>query len=80
MKTTSGPLKTPFFMSGAEVEYATACPHRYKIYRIYSYSVEAQEIKFVVIETYPNTRFYASNFSRPAKVAGGATILYAELL
>ena len=51
VKTTSGPLKTPFFMSGAEVEYAKVCPHRYKIYRIYSYSVEAQEIKVVVIET-----------------------------
>jgi hypothetical protein len=50
VKTTSGPLKTPFFMSAAEVEYANACPHRYKIYRIYSYSVEAQEIKFVAIE------------------------------
>ncbi len=50
VKTTSGPLKTPFFMSSAEVEYAKACPKRYTIYRIYSYSVEAEEIKFVAIE------------------------------
>ena len=50
VKTTSGPLKTPFFMSAAEVEYAKACPQRYKIYRIYSYSVEAHEIKFFAIE------------------------------
>jgi hypothetical protein len=50
VKTTSGPLRTPFFMSAAEVEYAKICPSRYKIYRIYSYSVDAQEIKFVTIE------------------------------
>jgi hypothetical protein len=50
VKTTSGPLMTPFFMSAAEVDYAKACPHRYKIYRIYAYTVETQEIQFVEIE------------------------------
>jgi hypothetical protein len=50
VKTTSGPLTVPFFMSAAEVEYAGTCPTRYRIYRVYAYSAEAQEIKFHVIE------------------------------
>jgi hypothetical protein len=50
VKTTSGPLTTPFFMSAAEVEYARTWPTRYRIYRVYTYSAEAQEIKLHVIE------------------------------
>jgi hypothetical protein len=50
VKTTSGPLTTPFFMSAAEVDYARTCPARYRIYRVYAYSAEAEQIEFHVIE------------------------------
>ena len=50
VKTTSGPLTTPFFMSAAEVEYAKSCTHRYKICRVYAYSAEAREIRFFEID------------------------------
>jgi hypothetical protein len=50
VKTTSGPFSTPFFMSAAEVEYAKSCPHEYRIYRVYDYSIDAPEIKFASIE------------------------------
>jgi Domain of unknown function (DUF3883) len=50
VKTTSGPLTTPFFMSAAEVEYAKTSTHRYKICRVYAYSAEAKEIRFFEID------------------------------
>jgi hypothetical protein len=50
VKTTSGPLTTPFFMSAAEVAHARTCQLRYKIYRIYAYSGDASEIQFFAIE------------------------------
>jgi len=50
VKTTSGPLTTPFFMSSAEVEYAKSCAHHYKIRRVYAYSAEANEIRFFEID------------------------------
>jgi len=50
VKTTSGPLTTPFFMSSAEVEYAKSCAHRYKICRVYAYSAEAKDIWFFEID------------------------------
>jgi hypothetical protein len=50
VKTSSGPVTTPFFMSAAEVEYARTCPKRYLIYRIYAYSPDSSEIEFCVIE------------------------------
>ena len=57
-------------MSGAEVEYAKVCPHRYKIYRIYSYSVEAQEIKVVVIETPTQTLDFTPAIFASGKSSG----------
>jgi hypothetical protein len=50
VKTTSGPLTTPFFMSAAEVQYARTCPKRYLIYRVYAYSPDSSEIQFCTIE------------------------------
>jgi hypothetical protein len=50
VKTTSGPLTTPFFMSAAEVEYARTCPKRYVIYRVYAYSPNSSEIQFLAIQ------------------------------
>lgn len=50
VKTTSGPLTTPFFMSAAEMEYAKNCPHCYKIYRLYAYSADAHKVQFFTIE------------------------------
>lgn len=37
VKTTTGPARTPFFMSAPEVEYAKSCKCAYKIYRVYEY-------------------------------------------
>lgn len=50
VKTTSGPPATPFFMSAAEMKYANACPHRYKIHRIYGYLPDAPQTQFFVID------------------------------
>jgi hypothetical protein len=50
VKTSSGPLTTPFFMSAAEVEYARTCPKHYVIYRVYAYSPNSSEIRFYTIE------------------------------
>lgn len=50
VKTTSGPLTTPFFMSAAEAEYVRTCSKRYMIYRIYAYSPDSSKIDFCTIE------------------------------
>jgi uncharacterized protein DUF3883/uncharacterized protein DUF3427 len=50
VKTTTGPAKTPFFMSAPEVEYAKTCKCPYKIYRVYEYRANAKEVPFFVID------------------------------
>lgn len=55
VKTTTGPARTPFFMSAPEVEYAKSCNFPYKIYRVYNYRFDAKEVQFFVIEDPQNT-------------------------
>ena len=50
VKTTTGPARTPFFMSAPEVEYAKTCTCTYKIYRVYEYRPETKEVSFFVID------------------------------
>lgn len=49
VKTTSGPANTPFFMTGAEREYASRCSVRYFIYRVFGFDAAPSEVFFFSI-------------------------------
>jgi hypothetical protein len=50
VKTTTGPPGTPFYMSAPEISYATRCPAKYKLYRIYNYASGKDEVPFFVLD------------------------------
>lgn len=50
VKTTTGPAGTPFYMSAPELEYAHNCTAKYRLYRVYRFNAEDEQVPFFVIE------------------------------